>query len=131
MYLTQQLKEIEAWQTARNLAQQVFQLTKVGKLAEDRQLSDELHHTSLKVMTVLAETTASDQKKKLLEQLAKANQYGIRLKILLHLVADLEYLPASLLLEMEKSTDELLNQINDYAETIRRRIRIGFVLIQL
>lgn len=130
MSVQKHLQQTEAWQAARVLMQHIFQISKIGALAEDQTLKNELHQAAIQVTTELAETTCTHHKKQLDSRFSNAIRYCIKAKSLLYLLEDIGYLPSTLLLECHDKADTVIECIQESQLRNHYQFRLGFLLIQ-
>ncbi|MEW6028330.1 MAG: four helix bundle protein [Chloroflexota bacterium] len=73
-------EEIEAWQTARELARRVYSLTDEGKFSRDFGLKDQIRRASVSVMSNIAEGFESQTQSQFIRYLgvAKASAGEVR-----------------------------------------------------
>jgi four helix bundle protein len=85
-------EDIEAWQTARELTRQVYELTKHGEFAKDFGLSNQMRRAAVSVMSNIAEGFESRTQLLFMEYLGRAKASAGELRAQLYVVDDIGYL---------------------------------------
>lgn len=85
-------EEIEAWQTARELARRVYSLTDEGKFSRDFGLKDQIRRASVSVMSNIAEGFESQTLSQFIRYLGVAKASAGEVRSQLYISRDLSYL---------------------------------------
>ncbi|MEW6241761.1 MAG: four helix bundle protein, partial [Chloroflexota bacterium] len=85
-------EEIEAWQTARELARRVYSLTDEGKFSRDFGLKDQIRRASVSVMSNIAEGFESQTQSQFIRYLGVAKASAGEVRSQLYVSRDLNYL---------------------------------------
>jgi four helix bundle protein len=108
-------EEIEAWQNARELTKQIYQLSALGEFSRDFGLRDQIRRAAVSIMSNIAEGFESQTQSLFIKYLGIAKASAGEVRSQLYIASDLGYL----------SPEELRNTIN-LAEKVSRLI-YGFV----
>jgi four helix bundle protein len=88
----QRFEDIRAWQAARKLTKQIYDLTATAPLAQDRDLRDQLLQAAISSMTQIAEGSCCDSEEDFACFLQAAQRSLARLQSLLYTALDLGYI---------------------------------------
>ncbi len=108
-------EEIKAWQTARELTRQIYQLSALGVFSRDFGLRDQIRRAAISVMSNIAEGFESQTQALFIKYLGIAKASAGEVRSQLYIASDLGYL----------SPEDLKNTIC-LAEKVSRQI-YGFV----
>lgn len=100
-------EDIEVWQRARQLSQQVFALTLQGAFSRDYGLRDQINRASGSIMDNIAEGFERGGKKEFINFLSYAKGSSGEVKSQLFRALDREYIEKSIFEKLYKETDEL------------------------
>lgn len=85
-------EEIEAWQTARKLAQLIYRLSQQGDFGRDFGLRDQIRRASVSVMSNIAEGFESQSQAMFVSYLYRAKGSAGEVRSQLYLALDLRYI---------------------------------------
>lgn len=85
-------EEIEAWQTARGLTRQIYELTKRGKFASDFGLTDQMRRASVSIMSNIAEGFESRTSRLFSEYLGRAKASAGESRAQVYVANDIHYI---------------------------------------
>jgi four helix bundle protein len=88
----QRFEDIRAWQAARKLTKQIYELTATEPFAQDRELRDQLVQAAISSMTQIAEGSCCDSEGEFACFLQPAQRSLARLQSLLYTALDLGYI---------------------------------------
>jgi len=97
-------EEIHAWQTARELTKQIYQLTNTGDFKKDFGLRDQIRRAAISVMSNIAEGFESKTQALFLNYLGFAKASGGEVRSQLYVAFDLGYI-----------TEDQFNFVSDIA----------------
>jgi four helix bundle protein len=89
--LMQRFEDIRAWQEARKLTKQIYELTATDPFAQDRCLRDQLVRAAISSMTQIAEGSCANSEREFARLLQAAQRSLARLQSLLYTALDLGY----------------------------------------
>ncbi|HEX7974248.1 MAG TPA: four helix bundle protein [Anaerolineales bacterium] len=92
MPLINRFEDIQAWQEARKLTKQVYELTKSGAFSKDFGLKDQIQRASISVMANIAEGFDCDSNIEFARFLGIARRSAVEVQSLLYAALDLGYL---------------------------------------
>lgn len=92
MVLIRKFEDIVAWQEARKLVSSIYKLTKIGALAKDYGLRDQLQRASVSAMTNIAEGFDCESKIEFARFLGIARRSAVEVQSLLYAALDVGYL---------------------------------------
>ena len=96
MALITKFEDIQAWQQARTLTQQIYHITSAGAFSRDFGLRDQIQRATVSSMTNVAEGFDCDSKVELARFLGIARRSAVEVQSLLYVAADLRYITAEL-----------------------------------
>lgn len=85
-------EEIEAWKTARELTKLVYSLSNQGKFERDFGLKNQIHRSSVSVMSNIAEGFESKTQPQFIKYLGYAKASAGEVRSQLYVTRDLEYI---------------------------------------
>jgi four helix bundle protein len=92
MSLIKKFEEIRAWQEARTLSQQVYQITQTGVFAKDYGLRDQIQRAAVSAMANIAEGFDCDSKVEFARFLGIARRSVVEVQSLLYTALDIGYI---------------------------------------
>lgn len=107
-----QFEEIQAWQEARRMTQQVYHLTRADAFARDFGLKDQVQRAAVSAMNNIAEGFDCDSRAEFARFLGIARRSVVEVQSLLYVVLDVGYI-----------TDEIFK--THYAQAIKTKALIG------
>ncbi|MGB2955978.1 MAG: four helix bundle protein [Anaerolineales bacterium] len=108
-------EEIEAWQNARELTKEIYQLSALGEFSRDFGLRDQIRRAAVSIMSNIAEGFESQTQSLFIKYLGIAKASAGEVRSQLYIASDLGYL----------SPEDLKNTIN-LTEKVSRLI-FGFI----
>lgn len=85
-------EEIQAWQEARVLTKQIYQLTSKGSFAKDFGLRDQIQRATISIMANIAEGFDCDSNVEFARFLGYARRSVVEVQSLLYAAHDLDYI---------------------------------------
>ena len=92
MAAIKQFEEIHAWQTARDITKQVYQLGDQGKFSRDFGFRDQIRRAAVSVMSNIAEGFESNTQALFISYLGRAKASAGELRSQLYIAYDLKYI---------------------------------------
>ena len=92
MALIKKFEDIVAWQEARKLVANIYQLTSKGALAKDYGLRDQIQRAAVSAMTNIAEGFDCESKIEFARFLGIARRSAVEVQSLLYAALDVEYI---------------------------------------
>jgi len=92
MPLVKRFEDIQAWQEARMLTRQIYQLTASGPFAHDFGLRDQIRRAAVSAMTNIAEGFDCDSKVEFARFLGIARRSAVEVQSLLYVALDAGYI---------------------------------------
>ena len=114
-------EDLQAWQKARGLVNQIYDMTQQGPLARDFGLRDQIQRASVSIMSNIAEGFDRTHKAEKLQfyRVARASAGGVR--SLLYILSDRQYDKPESIQSAQEMADELgkmiLGLIRSFQET--------------
>ncbi len=105
-------EEIEAWQTARELTRQVYNLTRHGEFARDFGLCDQMRRSSVSIMSNIAEGFESRTQQLFIEYLGRAKASAGELRAQVYIANDIDYVDQPSFLMLYELCDKCSRQIS-------------------
>ena len=121
-------EEIEAWQTAREMTQLVYQMSNSGAFARDFGLRDQMRRAAVSVLSNIAEGFESRTQALFIDYLGRAKGSAGELRAQAYVALDVNHITQDQFDELKKLTETCSRQISrfiTYLETQpnNRRIR--------
>jgi four helix bundle protein len=91
MALIKRFEDIVAWQEARKLVAEIYKITKIGALAKDYGLRDQLQRAAVSAMTNIAEGFDCESKVEFARFLGIARRSTVEVQSLLYAALDIGY----------------------------------------
>jgi len=104
-------EDIEAWQTARELTGQVYDLTRHGEFARDFSLCDQMRRASVSIMSNIAEGFESRTQPLFKDFLGRAKASAGELRAQIYVAKDIGYLKQEEFLQLFELCDKCSRQI--------------------
>jgi four helix bundle protein len=92
MPLIKRFEDIQGWQEARTLVQQIYVLTKTGLISKDFGLRDQIQRAAVSVMTNIAEGFDCDSNAEFARFLGIARRSAVEVQSLLYTALDIGYI---------------------------------------
>ena len=103
----ERFEDIEAWQRARRLTQEVYAATKSGELARDFALSNQLRRAAISITSNIAEGFERDGAREFLQQLSVAKGSVGELRSQLYVALDERYLDERVFEGLKNQAEEV------------------------
>jgi four helix bundle protein len=116
----QRFEEIEAWQTARDLARQVYSISNAGAFAKDFGLRDQMRRASVSIMSNIAEGFESRTELLFLEFLGRAKGSAGELRAQFYVAHDAGYVSADQLEPLQDECAKCSSQISRLMDYLKR-----------
>ena len=100
MALIKRFEDILAWQEARKLVKQVYELTQAGAFAKDFGLRDQIQRAAVSVMANIAEGFDCESHAEFARFLGYARRSAVEVQSLLYAALDIGYVDEDLFKEM-------------------------------
>jgi four helix bundle protein len=105
-------EDIEAWQTARELPRQVYDLTRHGEFARDFGLRDQMQRASVSIMSNIAEGFESRTQQLFNDYLERAKASAGELRAQVYVAKDTGYLDQTKFSQLYELSDKCSWQIS-------------------
>ena len=92
MPLIKRFEDILAWQEARKLVREIYEITRGGAFAKDFGLRDQIQRASVSVMTNIAEGFDCDSHVEFARFLGIARRSAVEVQSLLYIALDIGYI---------------------------------------
>lgn len=121
-------EDIEAWQTARQLANIIYDLTENGKFERDYGLKNQIQRAAVSVMSNIAEGFESHTQAIFIDLLGRAKGSAGEVRSQLYLALDRSYITQAQFDQAYNLTDKVSRQIYRFMEYLKsqpnaRRVR--------
>jgi four helix bundle protein len=107
-------EEIEAWQTARELAKSIYEFTDEGKFARDFGLKDQIRRAAVSIMSNIAEGYESQTQAQFIHYLGVAKASAGEVRAQLYISRDVNYLTAEQLSQLFQMAEKASRQISRF-----------------
>ena len=114
-------EEIEAWQTARQLTNQIYQLSDQGKFARDYGLRDQMRRAAVSIMSNIAEGFESRTQNMFVEYLGRARGSAGEVRAQLYIAMDQNYLTPVEFKEVFSLAETCSRQIYRFIDYLSRQ----------
>ena len=130
MKTVETIEELALWHVGRLLFKEVFQISKVGELADDEVLNKQCKATVIEMMNRISEYESLSVKKAQLQHLQLILKSGLDLRNLMNTLYYIGYLTAAMNQEVQRLIQLLFDQVNEEQEILNKQVVIGFLTIQ-
>lgn len=113
------IEEIEAWQKARALTREIYELTNVGGFAKDFGLRDQIRRASVSVMSNIAEGFERSGSREFAQFLAVAKGSAGEVKSQLYVALDQQYVNQADFQRILSQVSETARMINGLMQYLR------------
>jgi four helix bundle protein len=112
-------EDIEAWQTARKLANTIYDLTESGKFEKDYGLKNQIQRAAVSVMSNIAEGFESHTQAIFIDLLGRAKGSAGEVRSQLYLAFDRHYITQTQFDQAHNLTDKVSRQIYRFMEYLK------------
>ncbi len=120
MATIKRFEQIEAWQRARELVQEVYRASSQGPLRRDFGLRDQLSRAAVSSMSNIAEGFARKTDKEFARFLDVARGSAIEVQSLLYVALDMKYITAAEFRRLYDRAEETVSLISGFTSYLRR-----------
>lgn len=118
-------EEIEAWKTARQLANLIYRLSEQGSFARDYGLKDQIRRASVSAMSNIAEGFESRTDMQFINYLGHAKGSSGEVRSQLYVALDLKYISQEQFAEAYEFADKTSRQISRFMDYLESHPRKG------
>ena len=120
MTAIERFEDIKAWQKARDLAKQIYEMTCQGDFAKDYSLKDQIRRASVSIMSNIAEGYARQTDKEFIQFLHIALGSVAEVQSQLYVAQDLGYISNGQSKEIHELSSETAKLINGFIKYLRK-----------
>jgi four helix bundle protein len=120
MATIKRFEEIEAWQTARELARRIYALTNDGAISRDFGLRDQMRRASVSILSNIAEGFESRTRSLFIDFLGRAKGSAGELRAQAYVALDAGYFDQPQFDEIFNMTDKCSRQISNFMTYLKR-----------
>ena len=113
-------EEIDAWQGARQLTRQIYQLTRSDKLRHDFALVDQLRRSGISIMANIAEGFERSGTREFIQFLSQAKGSAGELCSHLYVLLDQEFISTDQFTELYKEACHIEQQLEELIQYLKR-----------
>ena len=121
MALIKRFEDIRAWQEARGLVKEIYQITRQGDFARDFGLKDQIQRASVSVMTNIAEGFDDDSKAEFARFLGYSRRSAVEVQSLLYAALDIGYIDQVKFDELYQQAEKTKALVGGFRHSLRRR----------
>ncbi len=128
-----QFEELEVWQMARELVNEIYAITKEGKFSKDYSLKDQIRRSSVSVMNNISEGFESRTVKLFIDYLGRAKASCGETRSILYVALDCSYISQEQFTELARLAKNVSGKIQNlirYLEGYKSNNRVEDVLIK-
>ncbi|MCO6449750.1 MAG: four helix bundle protein [Caldilineales bacterium] len=114
-------EDIEAWQTARALTRQIYEVSNQGAFARDYGLRDQMRRAAVSILSNIAEGFESRTQPQFISYLGMAKASAGELRAQLYVAQDVGYLDASTFDLLYDQTDKCSRQLSRFITYLEKR----------
>ncbi|MBS1902331.1 MAG: four helix bundle protein [Bacteroidetes bacterium] len=122
----ERFEDLIAWQKARVLTREVYQVTRTGRFSKDFGLAGQIQRASVSVMSNIAEGFERGRRAELHQFLSIAKGSCGEVRSQLYVALDAEYLSEERFAELKSLCEETGRIINGLRSSIQRNPKSGF-----
>jgi len=120
MSTIERFEQIEAWQTARELTQEVYSVSNMGGFAKDFGLRDQMRRAAVSIMSNIAEGFESRTEVLFIEFLGRAKGSAGELRAQFYVAHDAGYISADQLRALQDLCEKSSSQISRFMDYLKR-----------
>jgi len=121
MPLIKRFEDILAWQEARKLTGQIYNLTRTGAFAKDFGLRDQIQRSSVSAMTNIAEGFDCDSQIEFARYLGIARRSAVEVQSLLYTALDIGYIDDTVFQELYKQAEKAKALIGGLKHSLQKK----------
>jgi four helix bundle protein len=122
MALIKRFEDIHAWQEARVLTRQIYQLTALGEFSRDFGLRDQIREAAVSAMTNIAEGFDCESKTEFARFLGYARRSAVEVQSLLYAALDAKYINEEVLRTHYDQAAKTKALIGGFKHSLTRRV---------
>jgi len=122
MALIKRFEEIRAWQEARGLVKEIYQITRQGDFARDFGLKDQIQRASVSVMTNIAEGFDDDSKAEFARFLGYSRRSAVEVQSLLYAAFDIGYIDQTNFGKLYQQAEKTKTLVGGFRHALKKRI---------
>jgi four helix bundle protein len=119
MATIRRLEEIEAWQKARELTREIYEISKHGSFSKDFGLRDQIRRASVSVMSNIAEGYERNGSREFIQFLSMAKGSAGEVKSQLYVAFDQDYISKETFQRLHDLTNEITRMIGSLMKYLR------------
>jgi len=123
--VAKRFEELEAWQTARKLTQQVYELSNQGDFSRDYGLRDQMRRAAVSILSNIAEGFESRTEGLFLEFLGRAKGSAGELRAQVYVAHDARYLTRPQAIQLRAECEKCSGPISRFMAYLRANPRAG------
>ena len=116
-------EDIEAWQNARELTRQVYEITNKSKFTKDYHLKDQIRRASVSIMLNIAEGFARKTDKEFARFLTQAHGSAAEVQAALYVALDQTYLNKNEFEKLYEKTEIVSRMIMAFTKYLRGSVK--------
>jgi four helix bundle protein len=116
-----QFEDIRAWQEARTLTKQIYELTKDGALSKDFGLRDQLQRASVSTMANIAEGFDCDSHTEFARFLGYARRSAVEVQSLLYAALDAGYITPETFKTIYEQANKTKAMVSAFKSSLQRK----------
>jgi four helix bundle protein len=123
--VAKRFEELEAWQSARKLTQQVYELSNQGEFSRDYGLRDQMRRAAVSILSNIAEGFESRTEGLFLEFLGRAKGSAGELRAQVYVAHDAKYLARPQAIKLRAECEKCSGQLSRFMAYLRANPRTG------
>ena len=116
----ERFEDIQAWQSSRELAKEIYSVTKDGRFARDFGLRDQVRRAAVSIMLNIAEGFARKTNKEFSQFLTVAHGSAAEVQSALYVALDQGYISQRQFDDLYKMTDQISKMIMGFSSYLRK-----------
>ena len=116
----ERFEDIQAWQSSRELAKEIYSVTKDGRFARDFGLRDQVRRAAVSIMLNIAEGFARKTNKEFSQFLTVAHGSAAEVQSALYVAIDQDYISQRQFDDLYKMTDQISKMIMGFSSYLRK-----------
>lgn len=119
--MAERFEDLHAWQTARSLTNEVYELTRREAFSSDWALKDQIRRAALSIMSNVAEGFESRTRPRFVDYLGRAKASAGEVRCQLYVARDQEYIEPSEFEAVAELADKVSRQLYHLVQYLERR----------
>lgn len=121
MVAIKKFEDIKAWQKARDLTKEIYQISNVGEFTKDFTLQNQMKKASISIMLNIAEGFGRKSDREFRQFLIYANGSSLEVQSALYIALDQNYISKEKFEHLYSTTEEISKMIQNFSKYLTKK----------